>query len=627
MIGFPGIFSVVKSVCSLLGWRNALGATLVVFMLWDTFLNPLKNISFDLYCRWSKAKLAPPPPPPPTFYMKHLGFEEVCGYELRDVVPWTLVALQAIWIFLPPLIRLTVWVSGLLIHVAKLALTRLRLAKRSVKEHMLPNYMTFESTFPGSEMVPKDELPACQCLVLGTVELGADPVVVGSAFRLGDHLVTAWHVIDPLKEIWLSSKAAMVSVRPEDWQDMQNDVALLRDNTTLNKLSLKKPKIASVGTTIHASQFVSIAAKKPHYQTMGQLKASPTNFFVVYYGTTSAGFSGAPYMSANTVYGMHIGANSNNIGLDATYLQAVCRSTQESDPNWGIKEDTYELIDNAVGKFARLPKSYVMLTDEQFDQLLEKKQTYGRVTPFGRSWADWVEEEQGYNAESAVPKKLDQFDNKDSENSHRVSSKKEEARVGAYQPHGALSTACVDNMVPSYRVGRAAYEEPLSSQFLSATNAIDGKGVISNHTLSVGNYPAQPTHENPTTFPPSTAAQCTKASPVTQKSMSLRGLQRLHLMQENWLKQSNKSGTSSKRPVIKQSKIIQEMERVNYLPWLQSLREGEEPRKDHAISVNAQQLALASRQTASNQVSAALSHNSTQPQPRVTVPFHQEELV
>lgn len=84
------------------------------------------------------------------------------------------------------------------------------------------------------------------------------------------------------------------------------------------------------GTGKYSMHFTSIVGKKPYQKTSGCLKASRSMPYVVYEGSTTHSFSGAPYVSGSAIYGMHLGAHQTNIGLDASYVQTMLELCDES---------------------------------------------------------------------------------------------------------------------------------------------------------------------------------------------------------------------------------------------------------------------------------------------------------
>nr|UGO57181.1 MAG: hypothetical protein 2 [Riboviria sp.] len=57
--------------------------------------------------------------------------------------------------------------------------------------------------------------------------------------------------------------------------------------------------------------------------SIGMLKIHNCMPYLNYDGSTKPGFSGAPYYSGNTVFGMHVGANNVNLAIDSTFIQAA----------------------------------------------------------------------------------------------------------------------------------------------------------------------------------------------------------------------------------------------------------------------------------------------------------------
>lgn len=65
--------------------------------------------------------------------------------------------------------------------------------------------------------------------------------------------------------------------------------------------------------------------------SVGPLQDSQLFGTVYYRGSTVGGFSGAPYFSGKTVFGMHTGSESFNCGYEAAYLGALVKRYEDSD--------------------------------------------------------------------------------------------------------------------------------------------------------------------------------------------------------------------------------------------------------------------------------------------------------
>lgn len=477
--------------------------------------------------------------------------------------PWCLVSLQAAWIHGPWMFRLVKAIIWMFIRAGESVLITLRLMKRNTKEHFvglandskepktqeqLGTKLQLEATVKGSDLESVPEMPACQFLVYGNMRQGDDPQVVGSGFRVDNRLVTAHHVIDQLKEIWLATKNHMVPVNKESFQDMEFDVASTMLTPDLAKLGLKKPTLCSPGTEPFSAQFVSIYARKPHQRTMGMLKPNKMNFYVTYMGTTLPGFSGAPYVSKNRVYGMHIGANGDNIGLDGTYVEQLVSSKNESWDGWSAKDHKFQAFKVSNGNFLRTPTGYRKISEETYDKYYALGQD---LKDQGISlWAD-----EPYEGES-LPVGMIQHDNSDSGNASRAGFNKKTARASASTRPGP-SQISVDAELLKRALAVFGTKPPV------VMNQSRPKATpILKECISLGQKKPGETMVSPQL----TAAQSIEASPNTSQSMSVKeakdALRQVQKQRQQLLKLLKNSGRQGTDVVIEMDQAQVEASRV-----------------------------------------------------------------
>lgn len=162
--------------------------------------------------------------------------------------------------------------------------------------------------------------------------------ISGQGFRFRNLLITARHVIEDHPSIRLLSAKGDIDVSTDDVVVFNEDLALLNLSSSqwsvLGISSCTLPKAA-------LSTPVSVSVSGPdNKKSMGLLETSKTFGFVEYHGSTSAGFSGAPYGVGNCVMGMHLGAGTSNFGIDANFILALVtsQSNLESSDSWAIAE-------------------------------------------------------------------------------------------------------------------------------------------------------------------------------------------------------------------------------------------------------------------------------------------------
>lgn len=327
-----------------------------------------------------------------------------------------------------------------------------------------PYGYTPESYYPGSEYVPEKKLPNGQFEVLGTVREGDDYELSGMGFRAGKWLVTAWHVIEPLQEVMLSNGEKTVKIDRDAFFEMENDVAACLYTSALEKLGLAKLRLTTPGTGKYDMQYVAIVGKKPYQKTIGCLKASRSMYYVNYEGSTTHTFSGAPYINGKSIYGMHVGSHSTNIGVDASYIETLLSLRDESYPWESLLTHgrRYEYRETQDGNMiARTKHGYKAMSKDLKDQYLaglaeEIDETEEKYQAVASSAQDFVERlhSQGkkswaYDYESkdwAIKQGVEMLEHVDNEpalNSQRAPQPSEVAPViaSSCQSTGSLSIA------------------------------------------------------------------------------------------------------------------------------------------------------------------------------------------
>lgn len=107
--------------------------------------------------------------------------------------------------------------------------------------------------------------------------------------------------------------------------------------------------------------------------------------YCCYGGSTVKGFSGAPYYLNNTVFGMHLGGNLDNLGYEGSYIRSLLKPTtlittfREDSEEWLIEQagrDTeflYERSPFSVDEFkVKVGGSYHIVDSEVLGKLLKK---------------------------------------------------------------------------------------------------------------------------------------------------------------------------------------------------------------------------------------------------------------
>lgn len=174
----------------------------------------------------------------------------------------------------------------------------------------------------------------------------------GQCFRYKQYLMTVAHVLEG------SSKVRIVSTRfcqiQHKFVDHQLDLDLTRFRVLdvdlamaeltpkeWSSLCMSSAKVANSIPTHGMVVKVSAFGQQSH----GMLRQHSAFGFVQYEGSTRGGFSGAPYHIQNTVFGIHAGGDTLNVGYDITYVMAILRELPYSP------EDSADYLERQVRRY------------------------------------------------------------------------------------------------------------------------------------------------------------------------------------------------------------------------------------------------------------------------------------
>lgn len=203
---------------------------------------------------------------------------------------------------------------------------------RFYRPHKVSNGDTFfepERMVDGSVFIA-EEMPKFQAKIFG--KIGKEVFRSGQAFRVGQHLVTAKHVVDPYSEILIVSGRGELTIESSRFKLVEGDFArVLLSDVEIAQLQLSK---AILSETVVETSGLFCKATGYASSSLGMLESHPAFGFLKYKGSTCGGFSGAPYFVGNRVYGMHLGGCSENIGYSSAYLHMLMRSCEESSEDY-----------------------------------------------------------------------------------------------------------------------------------------------------------------------------------------------------------------------------------------------------------------------------------------------------
>lgn len=201
----------------------------------------------------------------------------------------------------------------------------------------------------------------------------------GVCFRVELGLMTCWHVIADAERVKIVSGVNELEIDVAKFKhlDRIGDVALADVAVPF----LKQAKMAKVCLTPKDQQMVMV--HNGTMASMGPLKSMDAFGLVKYSGSTSPGFSGAPYFMGNTVFGMHFGAAACNMGYEAAYLD-MCVRREDYDEYYrdlisreevfDFKQSPYDPSDVMV----RIRGKMITMDRDDFEEALEARRQLRR---------------------------------------------------------------------------------------------------------------------------------------------------------------------------------------------------------------------------------------------------------
>lgn len=204
------------------------------------------------------------------------------------------------------------------------------------KKFLIKHAFVQEKMMPGS-VLGASRRPASQCDVM-VRHHGTDFAYTGQAFRVGEFLYTAAHVVEDVTGLRFVTEGSYIEIF-----DMlritrvDGDIArVLLTPQEQGKLQLKTVKFSEV---VSGKVLASCYARG--VRSIGFVEPYDAFGYVKYSGSTQPGHSGAPYLVNNCVVGMHIGGHEINIGYDGQYLRMVHKK---------FEEDSEEFLWNQIEK-------------------------------------------------------------------------------------------------------------------------------------------------------------------------------------------------------------------------------------------------------------------------------------
>lgn len=212
-------------------------------------------------------------------------------------------------------------------------------------------YYMPEKAMPNSNFEHTKVLPPFQAMVMASMD-GQTYHNVGQCFWIEEGILTAAHVIEGFDFLNIYRDAEHnIDVKPEVFQIGDGDYAICREPSLITqKVGLAKAKLSRIATEEDAGLSVNITAMDK--RTIGFLSRHPQFGYVSYNGSTTKGFSGAPYYFGRTVFGMHLGSDSKNMGYDGAFLRSELRPSKVIKRQTGIRtEDSADWLFEQTQKY------------------------------------------------------------------------------------------------------------------------------------------------------------------------------------------------------------------------------------------------------------------------------------
>lgn len=340
------------------------------------------------------------------------------------------------WILLPWIIILAyVLFRALVIVVTNLAAA----CARAPKVHFVPvsepqrgsPFVETNGTFQneayvsGSDYVPCKIYPAFQCGVYHAkdrVDGQLRVIYRGCAFWAGDYLWSNLHVVgsDPEQVVYLvnqNDETKIVELKAGDFEQLGELDAVAIPHEKLakkfNVLGLRKATAASA--LLKGTQIAKIHSRGAY--TMGVLSPSFDNYgSIIYAGSSTHGYSGAPYFNNNMIYGLHVGSCQKGVGYDMAYLVSI------ADKAFKVtKEDSWDDFLADVDDYCARTKKKIRYQQSSWDPSEWRFELRGYIHTFNLAnddykkvtwdyFEDWADSEEVKNhrknkhqEENAIP--------------------------------------------------------------------------------------------------------------------------------------------------------------------------------------------------------------------------------
>jgi len=198
------------------------------------------------------------------------------------------------------------------------------------KHEKQPESMRMGSVFLN---VPRSKIPKTQIALYSVDQGGRLQGYLGVATRLNNWLVVPYHVIASEEIlaalIMRSTESDAIKFETSKFTVIDGDLAAIQlSEATFSQLGLVKAAIIGIEGEMMVT--LTSSSKDPE-MSFGTLVNDVYVFGgVVYRGSTKGGFSGAPYMVAKNIAGIHLGGGQTNYGVSATYIMSLLQKPEET---------------------------------------------------------------------------------------------------------------------------------------------------------------------------------------------------------------------------------------------------------------------------------------------------------
>lgn len=262
------------------------------------------------------------------------------------------------------------------------------------KKRWICGGLVAESIYPDSE---ERQVMEPRCMVrLAFVNAAGEYVMTGWGYRSDyngePYVITAQHCLSFDRQMYLRKGDLFFPIDVSDSIPLGNDAALVPvPAKVMSQLGVQKAKLGLLSDRGQAVSALGLSGKG----TTGLLEhARRSGYFgwVVYKGTTMAGYSGSAYFSGSTVYGLHTTGGNFNGGLCSMYLHVKAkiatddRSEDESpslidewyddpDNDFDVEWDgDYAIVtDGRSGKYIRMSKFSFEQAQTRYETRLERQ--------------------------------------------------------------------------------------------------------------------------------------------------------------------------------------------------------------------------------------------------------------